>query len=199
MLNGGGGFHVRALDPASADDLRARVAGDSNRHHSRSRSRSSGAVAGASGGGGGCSRPWAGPEWRRGRNPQENRKIQVVQAPPADDGSSSNDRYSSSPVAGRGAAVGEAAGSGPGYKSDERGSSGGGGGDEDPAELSGPAAKARGGSIRRVRLSAGTKADNREGGGGGGGWGYKAHGLGKILAFVARRQNGGGDDGGGSG
>eukprot|EP00903_Cladosiphon_okamuranus_P008841 g8465.t3 len=78
MLNNGG-FHVRALDPASADDLRARVVGDSDGDHNGSSGISGcsdSADAGASAGGGGRSRPWVGPEWRR-ESPREKRKIQV--------------------------------------------------------------------------------------------------------------------------
>lgn len=193
MLNGGG-FHVRALDPASADDLRTRVAGDGNVDDmSSSSSRISGccgrATAGASAGGGGCSRPWAGPDWQRG-NLQEKRKIRLVQVPPIEDDSGSSSGRCNQ-VKGRDAATCGAAGSG--YDECEIASSGG----EDPTRLSAPATKARGGGLIR-RFSADTEAGKREGEGGGGSWGYKAEGLGKILAFVARRRDGGDGGGGGS-
>lgn len=197
MLNSSGGFHVRALDPASADDLRARVAGDGGGDHDSNSRRSDGsgtAVTGetsAGGGGGGRSKPWVGPEWRRGK-PQEKRKIQLVQAlPPAaaadDDGSS--DRQCD--VTNRDAATCEAVVGGPGYGFDEHESAVGDCG-EDPARLPALATTARGGPMRRK--SADTKADVREGEGGGGSWGYKTNGLGNILAFVARRRHTGGSD-----
>lgn len=191
MLNDGG-FHVRALDPASADGLRARVAGDSNGRHNSSRISGCGGsitVAGASAGGGSChSGPWAGPEWQRG-NPQEKRKIQLVQVPPADgdrsDGSYQDTDRDADAVT-READIR--------YSFEDKftegvnGSGGGAGGGKDPARFPAPARKARADSIGRL---SNTKLDKREGEGGGGSWGYKAHGLGNILAFVARRRNGG--------
>lgn len=189
MLNGGD-FHVRALDPASADDLRARVAADGIADHSSSNSRINGATAGASAGGGHRGRPWAGPDWRRG-NLQETRKIRLVQVPRIEADSGSDRRIH---VAERNAAMCGAAGSGSQqFDESEIASSGG---TEDPTRLSAPATKVRGGVMRR--FSTDTRAGKREeeGEGGGGSWGYKAKGLGKILAFVARRRNGDGDDDG---
>eukprot|EP00752_Nemacystus_decipiens_P016228 g14509.t2 len=195
MLNGGG-FHVRALDPASADDLRASVAGDGNGDHSINSSSSrtsgcSGGTATAGAGASGCCRPWEGPEWRPG-NPLEKKKIRFMQAPPAED-----DRCSQ--VTDRSAGGCGAAGSGS-EQFDEDEDAGGAGG-EDPTRLSAPATKAWRGSTRRLRMPINVTAGGREAERrGAGSWGYEVQGLGKILAFVARRRDdvdGGGGRGSG--
>lgn len=203
MLNEGG-FHVRALDPASADDLRARVAGDAtgdddksssgglSRGSSGTRDGDSGAAEGGVVGGASRRRAWEGPEWRRG-TPQERRKIKMVPVLTADhDGEARCRRGGTGEDAGTDDTTDRKYSAGKCGEHKAASSStivGDAGGDA-------PAATAREGALRRH--SSNNDGGGKEGeGGGGGSWGYKEHGLGKILAFVARRRNQGGGGGGG--
>lgn len=171
MLNENG-FHVRALDPACADDLRARVAGDN-----------------CGGGGGTCSkrRAWTGPEWRRG-NPEDTnkRKIEIVPVRSADEGE--NDSRGQGGVTRDDGVTSEARKYCRGSLADHGEAGGGGGHDSTGTALAREAPL--GGAIRRFGRGP-IPADVK-----GGGWGYKEHGLGKILAFVARRRCDGGGEGG---
>ncbi|CAM9913652.1 unnamed protein product, partial [Hapterophycus canaliculatus] len=184
------GFHVRSLDPACADDLRAHVAGscDSNGNHDgRNRKSTSSSIcasgrkaaATASAAAAGvkvCSdrREWPGPEWERGAGlPAEKRKMRHIIP-----GRSSTERGDLR------ANDGQDIGSNPRIdlrnKCAEIGAGHGGGGQDPEA----PGTRKSSGEVCRRSLSARDKV----GEGRGGGWGYKEDGLGKILAFVARRK-----------
>lgn len=191
------GFHVRALDPTCADDLRARVAGDSSGSDSSGcpASRASsipGADGGGRGGGGCCtSRAWAGPEWRR-ENPQDKnkRKIELVRRADEDE----NERHGEGRTIRDDVVAGEAGTGSRGIVAGRDEGGGGCGGGHESIETAPATGAPLGGAVRRFERGP-VSADGE-----GGGWGYKEHGLGKILAFVARRRcdsggGGGGDDG----
>lgn len=182
------GFHVRALNPTCADDLRARVSGDDAKGSRRCGSRigggsattvagdvAGGAAVVAAGGTGGRSGKWPGPEWKRGSLPPERRKIHL-DTPTISETATSRGRgrgreiAADSPANEIGGALAEdVAGGGIGH-------------------LVAPGA--RKGSRRGNDGSAfSAKREVVGGGGGGGGWGYKESGLGKILAFAVRRRD----------
>ncbi|CBN78842.1 expressed unknown protein [Ectocarpus siliculosus] len=182
------GFHVRALDPTCADDLRARVSGDdaegsrscASRIGGGSATTVAGDVAGgaavvAAGGTGGRSGKWPGPEWKRGSLPLERRKIHL-------------DTQTHSETAarrGRGGGRKTAADSpanGTGEELAEDVADGGIGHLIAPGPRKGSRRGNDGSAISAKRAVVG-------GGGVGRGWGYKESGLGKILAFAVRRRD----------
>lgn len=226
MLNDNG-FHVRALDPACADDLRAHVAGsgcDSNRDHddgsrgeisssissiSSSGSKCEGTTAADDGGVGGAAashmatgahsspagattasatatgarahsgrREWPGPEWTRGTGlPQERRKIRHIRPGVSKAGrgdSRASDVHAATDEPGIDL--------GNGCVRDEAGHGDGGQELKVPGGTRESVSEVGNGSL----LATGKVVGEEQGGGGG--WGYKEDGLGKILAFVARRR-----------
>lgn len=184
------GFHVRALDPTCADDLRARVSGDDSKGSRRCGSRIGGGSATAAVGDGvgaggaaavrtGCKGgKWPGPEWKRGSLPAERRKIHLNT--PTDSETATRrgrgggrESAADSPANRIGEALAEdVAGGGIGHLVAPGARKGNRRGNDDAAC-----------SAKHVRLGGGEKE------GGGGGWGYKDSGLGKILAFAVRRRD----------